>query len=101
MREMDINKAVRESVRWYILVALNAGRPFPVGEDILVRTLIDAKLRMTTGELRRELDYLADKGLVEVGQNRDDWEASLTALGVDVVEYTVDAPPGMSRPAKR
>jgi len=49
--------------------------------------------------VRRELAYLRDLGLVEIfDQETDLWAAKLTATGVDVVEYTIAAPPGIARP---
>ncbi len=100
--DLDLKKSMTEVVRWYLLVALDAGRPLPVNEDILVRALNDASLPVTHSDLRRELDYLRDRKLIEVtGEDSDRWEASLTALGVDVVEYTTDCRPGIARPPKR
>jgi len=97
-----LHKAAVDTVRWYVLVALDAGRPLPVNEDILLRTLNDAQFHVTHHELRRELDYLADRKLIELGGVDDDhWFASLTSLGVDVVEYSVECKPGIARPPKR
>lgn len=91
--EFEKLKAVRESGRWHILVALDNGRPEPVGEDILLGALESAQppdeRRITPTALRRELDYLEKRELVKLAVEGDHWEASLTALGVDVVEYTV------------
>ncbi len=99
---LDLHKATVESVRWYILRALDAGRPMPVNEDILLRTLDGADFPITIHELRRELDYLGLRKLVEMkGKDDDFWEASLTQLGIDVVEYTIECKPGIARPPKR
>ena len=49
----------------------------------------------------RELDYLADRDLLEVRKEPGGrWHAELARYGVDVVEYTVDCDPGIGRPAK-
>lgn len=98
---LDLKKAVIEQARWYILVALDAGRPLSVSEDILLRTLNDSRLQLTLHELRRELDYLRDRRLLDIeGEKSPTWAAGLTQLGVDVVEYTVDVKPGIARPPK-
>jgi DNA-binding transcriptional ArsR family regulator len=101
MHEIDLEKAHREETRWRILRALDAGRPLPVSEAVIYRTLADASLPITPAALRRELDYLRDKELVNLtGEDGPVWAAELTGHGVDVVEYTVDAPVGIKRPKK-
>lgn len=101
MHEVDLERAAREEARWRILRALDAGRPIAVAETIILRTLQDIQLPITPHGLRRELAYLEDRGLVEVG-GRDGpvWTAELTRYGVDVVEYTVACDPGIARPKK-
>lgn len=101
MHEVDLQKATREETRWRILRALDAGRPIRVAETVIYRALCDASLPLTPNELRRELDYLRDKRLVVI-ENEDGpvWAAELTPEGVDVVEYTIPAPPGIGRPPK-
>ena len=95
----SLERARREEIRWRLLVGLDAGRPYPVNERILFRLLHDVQLPLTPNELRRELDYLKDRGLVSlVGEAENDWNAELTRHGVDVVEYTVDCQPGIARP---
>ena len=98
---IDLERARRETMRWYILVALNAGRPNPVAEGIALTTLQAIPIQCTLIELRRELDYLEARGLVEL--HRMDiapWSAEVTRAGVDVVEYTVPVNPGIARPVK-
>jgi hypothetical protein len=102
MSGIDLQKAQREEVRWRILRALDAGRPRPVSETILLRVLTDIELPITAHELRRELDYLAGRLLIEI-QGRDAgpvWTASLTRMGIDLVEYTIPCEPGIARPKK-
>lgn len=102
MHEVDLEKAQREQVRWRILKALDAGRPFPVSEVMILQVLQDAVLHVTPHGLRRELDYLEDRKLVTI-QGKGTlpvWSAELTHFGVDLVEYTVDCFPGIARPAK-
>ncbi|QBP09840.1 hypothetical protein [Cupriavidus metallidurans] len=98
---IDLEKARRETLRWRILVALNVSRPEPVDEGLLLSVLTDTKLQVSTRELRRELDYLAERELATLqGKDGPLWMAGLTRHGVDVVEYTVECQPGIARPPK-
>jgi len=90
---------VRPSLRWRILATLNAGRPNSVQESLILHVANDLSLNVTVASLRRELDYLEEKELVRV-QRSGHWSAELTGSGIDVVEYTIDCPPGIDRPAK-
>jgi len=101
MHEIDLEKAQREESRWRILRALDAGRPLPVSETVLFRVLSDSSLPITPQQLRRELSYLAEKDLVTLkDEDQPTWGASLSAYGIDVVEYSVRAPAGINRPDK-
>lgn len=101
MQNGDIAKAVREETRWRILLAVNAGRPGSVSEAIILRVLNDIQLNQSPLELRRELDYLEERSLLEIhGRDTQMWMAKLTRNGVDVVEYTVPCDPGIARPTK-
>jgi predicted ArsR family transcriptional regulator len=98
---VDLEQKQREEARWRILRVLDAGRPIAVSENIIWRVLNDIRLPLSMTNVRRELDYLRKLGLAEVeGEDADSWYARLTARGVDVVEYTVAAPPGVGRPRK-
>jgi Fe2+ or Zn2+ uptake regulation protein len=102
MHEIDLEKVQREESRWRILRALDAGRPQPVADTILFRCLHDIALPITPNQVRRELAYLEERGLVHViGRGTSPtWLAELTRDGVDVVEYTVPCDAGIARPAK-
>jgi DNA-binding transcriptional ArsR family regulator len=98
---MDFEQKQREEARWRILRVLDAGRPIAVSENIVWRVLHDIHLPMSAASVRREIDYLRDLGLIEIeGEDTETWYAKLTALGVDVVEYTLAAPAGVARPRK-
>lgn len=97
---MEIDQLRREDARWKILRVIDAGRPVGVNESIVGRVLSDLSLPMAQAELRRELDYLRDLGLIETGQVDGEWFATTTAAGVAVLEYTVDCPVGIARPAR-
>ena len=52
-------------------------------------------------EVRRELDYLGDRKLVELRKDpAGPWWGGLTRYGTDLAEYTVDCDPGIARPKK-
>lgn len=98
---VDLEQKRREEARWRILRVLDAGRPIAVSENIIWRVLNDVRLPLSLSAIRRELDYLRDLELVELeGEDASTWFAKLSARGVDVVEYTIDAPPGVARPKK-
>jgi hypothetical protein len=98
---MDMEKARREAIRWHILVALNAGRPEAVAESLVLSAIQAIPMQCTALDLRRELDYLSDRHLVTLKRPEGaPWLAGLTRHGVDFVEYTVEAEPGIARPKK-
>jgi hypothetical protein len=98
---MDLSQKQREEARWRILRILDAGRPIGVSESIILRVLDDVRLPIGPVGVRRELDYLRDLRLAEIGdEDGEGWVAKLTASGVDLVEYTVQAPPGVARPKR-
>jgi len=98
---LDLEQRQREEARWRILRVVDAGRPVAVCEQIVWRVLTDIKLGLSLNQVRRELSYLRDLGLLELeGEDSDIWFAKLTAQGVDVVEYTAKAPAGVARPRK-
>lgn len=97
----DTQKIRRELIRWYLLLALNNARPLGAFEEVLLSTIQAMYGDATQNELRRELDYLGDRELVEIKKQPDGrWHSELTRHGVDVVEYTIDVDPGIARPAK-
>lgn len=98
---IDHAKARRESIRWTILLILNNARPISTHEQLVLTTMQGIYPDATAIEVRRELDYLHDRLLVQVDKKpHGPWYADLTALGVDVAEYTVDVHPGIARPVK-
>jgi hypothetical protein len=101
MSGIDMEKAQRETMRWRILATLQAGRPMPVNEDLVLIVLQDANFYVTPHAVRRELDYLEDRQLIAImGRGGPTWSAELTRVGVDLVEYTIDCEPGIARPRK-
>ena len=92
-------KARRESLRWYILLTLNTSRPVDPHEAVVLSTIQGVYRDVTAIELRRELDYLADRSLVTLDKKPGgSWICGLTHYGVDIAEYTIDCNPGIARP---
>ena len=98
---LDHAKSRRESMRWTILLTLNNARPIATHEGLVLTTIQAVYPDATALEVRRELDYLHDRLLVQVKKEPNGiWYADLTSLGVDVAEYTVECHPGIARPTK-
>lgn len=96
---IDHARAEREYLRWVILLALWHARPYGTTEGVILGACRDIPLRVTTDEVRRELDSLAKRGLVEIERDAL-WSATITAAGEDVVDYRADAPAGIARPPR-
>lgn len=98
---IDLEQKQREEARWRILRVVDAGGAVPVSEHVIWRVLDDINISLSLNQVRRELGYLSDLGLLELsGLESDIWFAKLTAGGVDVIEYTAKAPAGVARPRK-
>lgn len=98
---MDMERIRRENIRWHILVAANSGSPHAVAETLLLSAIQSIPVECTALELRKQLDYLEDRKLLELERHEGaPWTATLTRHGVDFVEYTIDAEPGIARPKK-
>ncbi|OTG68296.1 hypothetical protein B9T25_06335 [Acinetobacter sp. ANC 4470] len=97
----DLVKARRENMRWLLLNALNNARPLGA-MDVLLLTVVHAiHPDATARELHTELEYLESKDLIDIErQPTGHWHSKLNALGIDVVEYTVNCPAGIARPTK-
>lgn len=98
---VDIHKVRREDIRWQILLTLNNARPIGAYEELVIAVIRSTYPDATLLELRRELDYLSDRELVDLRKEPTGrWFADLTRTGIDVAEYTVDCDPGIARPVK-
>ena len=98
---VDMHKVRREDIRWQILLTLNNARPIGAYEELVMTVIRSTYPDATPLELRRELDYLADRKLVELNKEPSGrWFADLTRVGTDVAEYTVEVEPGIARPEK-
>lgn len=98
---IDQEKVRRETMRWIVLLTLANASPIGAYEELVLSTVQAMFPDATTLEIRRTLDYLADRELVKLAKEPSGrWFADLTRWGIDVVEYTVDVDPGIARPAK-
>lgn len=98
---IDHAKVRRESMRWNLLNTLNKMRPHTTGDLYVLDVMRAIYPDATHLEIRRELDYLSDRKLVDLKRRPDgQWFADLTRYGVDIAEYTVDCDPGIARPEK-
>lgn len=94
-------KIRRESMRWYLILALYNARPERVAEEIVLATMQAIYSDATAIEVRKELDYLEDRKLVVLKKEPSGrWWSDLTRYGVDIAEYTIDCDPGIARPRK-
>ena len=99
--QIDHSKVRRESLRWLILLTLNNARPMGDQEGPILSVAQSVYPDATQLEVRRELDYLHGRELVQLVKSPSGpWHAELSRHGVDVAEYTVDCEPGIARPAK-
>lgn len=98
---LDQTKIRRESIRWLVILTLNNARPLGAFEGPVLAVVQSEYPDATPLELRREVDYLAERKLLEIEKKPDGrWHVELTRHGMDVAEYTVDCEPGIARPGK-
>ena len=94
-----ILKARREAMRWHLLSAINVSRPVGIYTEALLPIIQSVYPDATHQEVRRELDYLEERELCKIHRDpMDRWFVDLTRFGIDYVEYTIDAQPGIARP---
>lgn len=98
---IDPQRIRRESLRWLIILTLNNARPVGAYEGPVLTVAQSEYPDATAIELRRELDYLSGRRLVNLLKEPSGrWFAELTRHGMDIAEYTVDCEPGIARPQK-
>lgn len=99
--QIDMAKARRESLRWLLILAMYNARPSDLVEAVMLSIAQTIYPDSTAIEVRRELDYLADRKLVDLRKDpAGPWWGNLTRYGTDLAEYTVDCDPGIARPVK-
>lgn len=98
---VDNEKQRREFMRWVLLLTLYNAIPMGAWEEVLLSVVQGIYADATRMEVRRQLDYLAERRLAKLKKGPDGrWFGELTRDGVDVVEYTVAVEPGIARPEK-
>lgn len=98
---VDLAKVRREGLRWLIILACNHSAPVELAEAVILVTAQAIYPDATALEIRRALDYLKDRNLVELRKDPSgSWWANLTRYGTDIAEYTIDCAPGIARPTK-
>lgn len=98
---MDAAKIRRESLRWYLILALYNARPEEVCEEVIQTTMRSIYPDVSPLEVRQQLDYLEERTLVDLRKEPSGrWWSKLTRCGVDIAEYTIDCEPGIARPVK-
>lgn len=98
---VDMARIRREAMRWNLLNTLNKFRPYTTAEQRICEVMQAIYADATALEVRRELDYLADRDLVTLEKlPSGTWFADLTRYGVDIAEYTIACDPGIARPEK-
>lgn len=97
--DMQLERSERELARWLTLKALHMACPGPLSDSSILSGLNRVPLMATLNTVRRDLDYLASKGLLDVVSKKQGlWISKLTHYGIDVVEGAKDCPPGIARP---
>lgn len=94
----NIERSRIEAERRFVLRILYASSTVGTNEDLVFKALQMQRYPTLPGEVRPYLDYLEQKGLARI-EDRDNeiWHAFITAEGIDVIEGTTKAPPGISR----
>lgn len=96
-----MEKARREGMRWHLLNVLHKASPYSTSEQFLLDVIRGIYPDASELEVRRQLDYLADRRLIELTKKPHGvWFANINRLGVDIVEYTIDCQAGIARPEK-
>lgn len=99
MNLVQIAAARRGAMRWHLLSAINLSRPHGMYTSGLLPIMQSVYPDATELEIRRELDYLEERKLVNIARDSlDRWMVELGRHGIDVVEYTVACEPGILRP---
>lgn len=99
--EIDHSKVRRENLRWLLLLALYNAAPGDLVEGVMLATSQAMFPDATAIEIRRTLDYLSDRKLLDLRKDPSGpWWGNLTRYGTDLVEYTSDCEPGIARPVK-
>jgi len=96
---VDYRQVRKEHMRWILVVALNNARPMGCYDSTALWTVQAEYPDAGSQELRRELDYLADTGVIDLRKESNGrWAAKLNQRGVNLAEYNTACEPGIGRP---
>lgn len=96
---IDLARVRREDIRWHLLQVINLSRPEGIYTEQLLPVIQSVYRDATHQEVRVNLDYLEEREMVRIARDPlDRWMVDLTRTGIDFVEYTIDAQPGIARP---
>ena len=92
-------RARQGAIRWDLLRTVNETRPIGIYTEALLPIIRSVYPDATHREIRRDLDYLEERGLAKIKRDPTDrWFVDLTRDGIDVAEYTSECDPGIDRP---
>ena len=78
---------------------VDLSRPVGIYTEALLPIIQSVYIDATHHEIRRELDYLEAREMVVIKRDpMDRWFVDLTRTGIEFVDYTIDAQPGIARP---
>ena len=87
------------SVRWEILRTLGIGGHMGATDVMIMSVVSAAFLTVDRTDVRNELVYLEDRKWIKLERHEiQPWRAALSGYGRDIVDYTVECPPGIRRP---
>jgi len=93
-----LERARRLMIRYRLLKILDAGGSLPVGEGLIKQILVDADLAASQSDVRRAMQYLADKSYIEIKKGSQYWDARLLPVGVDYLDDHSVVDSGIARP---
>ena len=97
---IDINAVNAKSMRYHILKLLHMSNSIkaPNTERCLVLGLQGIGWPATSHDVRRQLEYLKARNLVEItNQDKEIWSANILPDGVDILEGSVPFPAFLSK----
>lgn len=99
MLETDELRLVEvQTIRRGILRILHQSQPFGANERTISNALLRGGFILFPGEVRKHLEYLDNLKTIEIlDRDRAAWAAKILPYGVDIVEFAVKAPAGISK----
>lgn len=95
-----MQKIRREAIRWHLLTVVDLARPYGMYTEALLPIIRSVYPDATHQEIRRELDYLEERECVHIKKDgMERWCVELARIGIEIVDYTIDCQPGISRPS--